>query len=149
MPTPDGISDEDWDEITRDAYVLVNSDDSDRVRIFLIEALLESLECLTKKYGRKASIIATIAEFSLMSDSPNLHESEALFKEAYELACETSDDLNKCFISHSLAELYDDKLNNPDLARYWVGVLGENLRNHPEDFLEESYEELAAKLVTK
>ena len=132
--------------MTGGAVAVANATESDRVEAFQLERLLSFLGELIEKYGRKPSILATLAEYTLIADPSASENCLALYEEAYRAACELSDDENKSLISLSLAEFFAEEFDDQARTSYWTEILGQNLKNHSDDYLEKSYRDLLAKL---
>jgi len=113
MPTPDGISTEDWDVVHELTVDLFNAaeDESDRHRA----RLLRYLDRLQEKYGELPSILATRADFI----GDDLRK-EQLLDRAYILAEARGDGRNAFYIAHSLAELYIETFKNAVEGRKWL-----------------------------
>jgi len=120
MPTPDGISSEDWDVVHELALELlehsVHNDEASRDD--LRRRMLDYLEWLTNKYGSLPSILATRADYV-----DDLAEQEELLLRAWDLAEERGDRFNLVEIAHSLAELYLEEVKDRTLGSRWLNVL--------------------------
>ena len=121
MPTPDGISNEDWDDIHECAAEIVNA--SIR-REEWRHRLLDRLDDLQEKYGELPSILATRADYI-----EDVDEKVTLFRRAYALATERGDSFNQLEIADSLATLYI--VNLKDAAKGWHWL--ERMRRHMDE----------------
>ena len=125
MPTPDGISDANWNRIHELALLLLKHAD-DKTKPRYRRRLLSCLDRLEKKYGLLPSILATRADFI-----SNSRQQEKLFLRAYCLAKSRHDGTNLLYVSHSLAELYVENLKNVVKSGKWLRIFNEHLAETP------------------
>ena len=149
MPTPDGISTEDWDVVHGLAVDIVNATDEERPD--LQRRLLEWLEKLEAKYGSLPSILATRAD-NLDIDDPAREE---LLVRAHAAAESIGDRLNLLETAHSLAELFLER-KIPSEANRWLERMRERLGEDggsdlAEEYgrLREAYRRLVIRLADK
>ena len=99
------------------------------------------LKRLSKKYGPKASLYATKADYI---GRPRLREKYLL--KAY--ATTRPDDLqNKNLIAESLATFYIEEQPNSALGRHWLTQLKVDLANYPDDDAQEEMQQLEQTLI--
>ncbi|MGC4098202.1 MAG: hypothetical protein QM706_13890 [Nitrospira sp.] len=125
MPTPDGISSEDWDKVHELAVEIVNAGDA-QSEVHRSQLLIY-LDQLEKKYGELPSILATRADYVA-----GLKQKEALLKRAYMLANAFQDARNQLHIAHSLAELYIEEFQDPTEGKVWLEYFGKQLEQTEE-----------------
>ena len=127
--TSDGISDEDWNDVHELAVEIVNHSAVDdhaaegRARALLVELL----DRLDQKYGKRPSLLATRADYV---ESPN--ERERLLLSAFSEAERIKDSGNRMLVAESLASLYLEELHNLDQGARWLGVWRHELGDDPE-----------------
>jgi|TARA_B100001093_G_C26690405_1_gene954556 hypothetical protein len=147
--TPDGILIEEWDVVTSISASIVNnivdSDDS-KIEQALLKSLFSYLDYLELKYGKKASILATRADYE---DDVSIKES--LLLGAYDVASSDNDSRNKTFVSSSLAEFYIDENENENFesGEKWVGILEANLAIYHDEGEEQLLLELKQTISSK
>jgi hypothetical protein len=138
LPTPDGITSEDWDAVHALAVDLFNaSKDEEPV---LRSRLLRCLDALEARYGPLPSILATRADF-LDADHPARKE---LLLRAHTAAESTGDQLNLLETAHSLAELCLER-SDVNEARRWLETMKRYLDERPDSYLATEYEQLTAR----
>jgi hypothetical protein len=120
MGTSDGISTKDWDIVHELAVEIVNAPDCEKGHHQ--NRLLEYLNALEVKYGPRASISATRADY-LEDDDPAREE---LLLRAYALAEARSDAPNLIYVAQSLAEMYVAKRELP-AANRWLNRMREHV----------------------
>jgi hypothetical protein len=140
MSTSDGISADDWN-VVRDLVMVVLASTTSDHRSASITRLFTFLDELERRYGTRASILATRADF--LDDNRRRVE---MLEEAYSLASVQRDRANMLFIAHSLAEFFLDDPPHPPNAEKWLAHMERQLASvdHPE--MAASYERLRAKL---
>jgi len=99
MPTPDGISDEEWSRVKELTIDIFHSAEDQRAEGQ--RRLFEYLDKLEAKYGPVASILATRADF--MSDP---RAKDEILRAGFISAEASNDSRNALYIAHSLAELH-------------------------------------------
>jgi len=140
MPTPDGISSDDWNTV-RDLVMIVMSATTADARSASIGQLFAFLDELDRTYGRRPSLLATRADF-LDDDSRRVQ----MLEEAYALASVLADHTNMLFIAHSLAEFYLGEPPHPPHARRWLTHMERHLAAVDHRDMAASYERLRARL---
>jgi hypothetical protein len=117
MPTPDGISDADW-EVVRDlAADVVNNSEDEPTAAGLRQRLLYHLASFEAKYGVLPSILATRADYIAEDD---LEGRLALLLRAHSLAATRGDYRNLLYTASSLASLYLETLRDAQRGREWL-----------------------------
>lgn len=137
--TSDGISAKDWGILGDLAADLVNEESHDKWEV-IRKKILIYLNRLTKKYGNKASILATKADYV-----NSILMREKLLLLAYEII-EDTDLKNKTLISSSLAELYIADQKNYTKGQYWLNLLEINLKIHFDKYENMTFEKLRDEL---
>lgn len=141
--TSDGISYLDWHKVhllaveIANATIAGNTSSEERGKAKIIDYL----QSLKQKYGCRASILATIADYTAEEKSKI-----ELFEQAFKIAQETADFPNKTYIAHSLADLYVREMHKADEARKWVEILSECLYDYSEPFEEDEYSSFVSEL---
>src|SRR5262245_6166149 len=89
--TSDGISTEDWEVVRDYAAKIANAvcAEDEPTSDILTEKLLRYLECLIIKYGTRASILATKADYA-----KDTGQRQHLLERAYEIARQSDDKPN-------------------------------------------------------
>ena len=140
MPTPDGISTEEWEEVHGLVLNIVNAETTDerarsQSRLFVF---LDELEAL---YGALPSILATRADFVDDADV-RLH----LLSDAYFVAEANDDRTNMLYVSHSLAEFHLDERPNLDIAEQWLERMKNHLVGIDDQDMADSYQRLRIRV---
>ncbi len=132
MPTPDGITDRDWDKVHTLALQVVRASVSSDVSSAkaLKGKLLSYLRRLEAKYGALPSILATCADYTEDNKSK-----EALLLRAYSLSKRQKDEINQAEIAHSLTELYVEDLRQYRKGVKWLTQLAVHVRKSKSRFL--------------
>ena len=127
--TSDGISDEDWNDVHELAVEIVNHSavDDHAAEARARALLMERLDRLDQKYGKRPSLLATRADYV---ESPN--ERERLLLSAFSEAERIKDSGNRMLVAESLASLYLEELHNLDEGARWLGVWRHELGDDPE-----------------
>ena len=134
--TSDGISSEDWDRLHDLALKIVNApDDEDQV---WLDELFRCLAQLREKYGEKASLLATEADY--LEDRK---DAERLFLKAFDIAISAGDADNISEIALSIADLYASELKDVQSASRWLEIAASHL---PDDVDRTEYEMIAEAL---
>jgi hypothetical protein len=127
--TPDGIADADWDRLRAQAAAVVQSSGDDesvgRQRLAELFTLLETLE---SQYGRRASLLATRADFTADEG-----EKLPLLEEAHAIAVESGDVENAVWIADALATLHIDDRRDPIEGARWLEAYAEALTAAGDD----------------
>jgi hypothetical protein len=128
--TPDGISDADWTRIRDLAAAAVEASSGDdalrgRQRLGELFSLLDALEA---QYGRRASLLATRADFTADEG-----EKLGLLEEAYAIAGESGDVENAVWIADALASLHIDDRRDPIEGGRWLEAYSEALTAAGDD----------------
>ena len=126
MPTSDGISDADWDQIHDNAAAIVAASGEGADTSFLISRLLKQLDYLEGKYGRLPSLLATRADY--VDDGT---AALSLLKEAFVVSLELADFANTTEICLSVIEVYSELDDGLSRKEFWIGVLRKHLAIHP------------------
>lgn len=143
MKTPDGISAEDWDVVHEfalemlDASVNGSEDDRQECRT----RFLNYLGWLEGKYGERASILATRADYI-----DDVQRKRELLTRAYVLADASNDGLNKMEIAHSLAELHIDELKDVVEGSRWLERLKQHAAQQDDASRQRDYERLREEI---
>jgi hypothetical protein len=140
MPTPDGISSDDW-SVVRDLVMVIAAARTPADRSSAIGRLFAFLDDLERTYGTRPSILATRADF-LDSDDRRVQ----MLEHAYSVAAMQSDHANMLFIAHSLAEFYLDEPPHPPNAEKWLTHMERHLAAIDHREMAANYERLRARL---
>jgi hypothetical protein len=141
--TSDGISTEDWEVVQDYAAKIANAacaDDEAASDVFT-EKLSRYLECLEVKYGKRASILATRADYTT-DLSQRLH----LLQEAYELARQSNDKKNLTLTASSLAQLFAEEVADVSSADKWLAALADALGEKWDDLEYQEFQKLSAQV---
>jgi hypothetical protein len=123
--TSDGISSEDWERVHELALDIVNAPDSDDRKAY--DELIAYLDQLRIKYGERASLLATQADYV---DDPR--EAERLLLKAFDIAIAQGDVPNVREISLSLADLYANDLKDVVAASRWLEISAAHIEDRDE-----------------
>jgi hypothetical protein len=136
MPTPDGISSRDWDEVHTLALLSLKASLSSNKKAekSFTQRMLKYLRWLEDKYGQLPSILATRADYI----SGN-RAKERLFLRAYRMSTERKDVFNQTEIAHSLAMLYIEEWRQYQEGLKWLKQLKAHIRGLKSEYLEEEY----------
>ena len=141
--TPDGISDADWARVRDSAAVAVEASSGNdaalgRQRLGELFSLLDALE---SQYGRRASLLATRADFTADEG-----ERLGLLEEAYAIAGESGDVENAVWIADALASLHIDDRRDPIEGARWLEAYAEALTAAGDDVDVEPFQALQERL---
>jgi len=139
MPTPDGISSDDWG-VVRDLVMVIAAAQTPADRSSAIRRLFAFLDDLERRYGTRPSILATRADF-LDNDDRRVQ----MLEHAYAVAATQSDHANMLFIAHSLAEFYLDEPPHPPNAEKWLAQMERHLATVDHREMTANYERLRAR----
>jgi hypothetical protein len=139
MPTPDGISSDDW-SVVRDLVMVIAAAMTPADRATAIRRLFAFLDALERAYGTRPSILATRADF-LENDDRRVQ----MLEHAYSVAAMQSDHANMLFIAHSLAEFYLDEPPHPPNAQKWLAHMERHLAAIDHREMAANYERLRAR----
>lgn len=139
MPTPDGISSDDW-SVVRDLVMVIAAARTPADRYSAIRRLFAFLDDLERTYGTRPSILATRADF-LGNDDRRVQ----MLEQAYSVAAMQSDHANMLFIAHSLAEFYLDEPPHPSNAQKWLAHMERHLATVDHREMAANYERLRAR----
>ncbi len=120
LMTSDGISNNDWRAIKSIAARIANATISNDGEL-VIKLRCELLACITSlevKYGQKASLLATRADY--VEDN---QERISLLVKAYDIAQRHGDKLNMTLLCSSLADLYIAEIGDRLEGRKWLSRL--------------------------
>ena len=142
--TSDGIETADWDRVHELALDIVNASlaGDDAAEAGARTLLLSVLDEFDRKYGRKASLLATRADYVESSE-----DRERLFLAAYEEAERIGDDTNRGLIAHSLAEFYLDEIKDAERGTTWLGLWRDHLGVEPDEYDREELSRLEGLLL--
>ena len=143
MPTRDGISDADWDGVKERAFDLI-AHHGDNDEGILRDRLLNYLVRLQDKYGRKPSILAARADFTVDDV-----ERERLLIEAFEIAENGEDDQAMLYVAHSMATLYVEDAWSQSKAAFWLKRLARLSKNKCEQWIAEDLTSLRNRFHSK
>ena len=140
MPTPDGISSDDWG-VVRDLVMVIAAARTPADRSSAIRRLFAFLDELERTYGTRPSILATRADF-LDNDDRRVQ----MLEHAYSVAAMQRDHANMLFIAHSLAEFFLDEPPHPPNAQKWLAHMERHLATIHHREMAANYERLRARL---
>jgi hypothetical protein len=140
VPTPDGISSDDWSGV-RDLVMVIAAARTPADRSSAIRRLFAFLDDLERRYGTRPSILATRADF-LDNDDRRVQ----MLEHAYAVAAMQSDHANMLFIAHSLAEFYLDEPPHLPNAEKWLGYMERHLAAIDHREMAANYQRLRARL---
>jgi len=137
--TSDGISTEDWEVVQDYAAKIANAAcaDDHASSDELTGKLLRYLECLEVKCGKRASILATRADYE-----SDLRQQVSLLEQAHEMARQSEDRANLTFTASSLAQLYIEESVDIPAAQKWLALLADALGNKWDDLEYQEFREL-------
>lgn len=143
--TPDGISDADWARLRGLAAAVIGATSSagevaGRPRLAELFALLDALE---SQYGRRASLLATRADFTADEG-----EKLTLLEEAYAIAVESGDVENAVWIADALATLHIADRRDPIEGARWLEAYAEALTAAGDDVDVKPFQALQERLRT-
>lgn len=123
--TCDGIEDRDWRAVQSLALRIANRTTGRALRLdrTLRTEMLHLVDTLCEKYGPKASLLATRADYTYRKS-----ERLGLLRRAYRIAMKARDSQNLTAISSSLAQIYAEDIKNTERARFWLRKLERHLR---------------------
>lgn len=126
----DGISVQDWGHVADLAVDLTQSYLSSPISAAkkFRRKLIRQLYRLSKTYGARASLLATLADYSYRHDIR-----ERFLLAAYPLI-QPHDLKNKTLIAESLASFYIEDQANYAQGRLWLDLLKENLQHYRYDY---------------
>jgi len=136
MPTPDGIANHEWNRVRQLATAVLDATNREQ-ESHCRSRLFAYLELLEDKYGAKASILATRADFC-----EDLHRRNELLHRAYASAEATDDAHNALYVAHSLAELHLDELGALDEGAKWLECMRGYLVRVDDGWFVEEYDRL-------
>src|SRR4029453_14997146 len=141
--TPDGISDADWARLRESAAAVIEASSSageavGRPRLAELFALLDALEA---QYGRRASLLATRADFTADEG-----ERLTLLEEAYAIAVESGDVENAVWIADALATLHIADRRDPIEGTRWLEAYAEALTAAGDDVDVKPFQALQERL---
>jgi hypothetical protein len=144
--TSDGISNADWRAVKRIAATIANATARDDMRGAAdgTSRLLSLLERLEHKYGQKASLLATEADY-LDSNRERIK----LLVQAYKIALNDWDKLNIVLICSSLAEIYLEKKGRLAEVKKWLARLEHAVGAFPDDEEQRILSRLKRELLVK
>ena len=141
--TSDGISTEDWEVVHDYAVKIANAacaDDHASSDILTMK-LLRYLDSLESKYGKRASILATKADY----ESDQILR-VSLLEQAHEIARHSGDRENLTFTSSSLARLYVEESVDIPAAQKWLALLADALGNKWDDLEYQEFQDLTVQI---
>jgi hypothetical protein len=141
MPTPDGISNDDWNRVRELATDLINATHTD-AEPACRNQLMGYLADLESQYGELPSILATRADFT---DDDRARQ--ALLHRAYALASARGDAINALYVAHSLAEHYIQDVKSIPGGRKWLDCFGNLLLAEADRHYDEDHTRLSAGLT--
>lgn len=127
--TSDGILLSEWDNVKAVAADYANAvlsqDDiaMERAR----QRMLSLMNRMFRKYGERASILATKADYVVSN-----RRRAVLLLRAYTLARQAKDFKNVTLVASSLAEFYFDDEQDNDLGDVWLERLGDALKDYSD-----------------
>jgi hypothetical protein len=141
--TSDGISDADWTRVRELAAAVVEASSSagESAARQRLDELFRLLDALESQYGRRASLLATRADFTADEG-----EKLTLLEEAHAIAVESGDVENAVWIADALATLHVDDRRDPIEGARWLDAYAEALTAAGDDVDVKPFQALQERL---
>ena len=143
--TRDGVSAADWTKLFGYAEEYLNAEDKiDKERASRAR-ILRFVRFLEKKYGKKASLLATKADYLVKNGRRRM----LLWTDAFRIAESADDHLNCVYVAASVIEFLRESDCDPATITSWLSKLRAALRKRPDDYAEGVATETETMLLSR